>query len=263
MSPVPLEVGRLETPRTLRLAGELDLNDADALAGRLAVEGEGPGDLTLDVSQLTFIDSTGLRALLRAADSLAGRGNLVLRSPSPAVRRVLELMGLGAQTSGLVVRGDGDSEQPQAESRVYEADRAVLAEVRAFIRHRAVRDSFGHWADSLVLAVSEACANAIRHSGSRSVRVTWLTHGDRAEVEVRDDGTFRRAVSDAEGSHGRGMLLMMSVMDQITISCGTDARPGTVVRMVKFKNGRAARRKTGSVGRAADSVPTPSRQVAS
>jgi anti-anti-sigma factor len=260
---MPLELSALEAPRTLRLAGELDLNEADDLSARLAVEGEGRGDLTLDVSQLTFIDSTGLRELLRAAESLAGRGNLVLRSPSPPVRRVLDQMGLGAQTSGLVVLGDGDPEQPQADSRTYDADRAVLAEVREFIRHRAVRDSFGHWTDSLVLAVSEACANAISHSGSQSVRVTWLTRGDRAEVEVRDEGMFRRAKSDSEGTHGRGILLMMSVMDQITISCGTDARPGTVVRMVKFKNGRAARRETGSVARAEDHAPTPFRQVAS
>lgn len=260
---MPLEVSVLEAPRTLRLAGELDLNEADHLAARLAAEGAGGGDLTLDLSQLTFIDSTGLRALLRTVDALAGRGNLVLRSPSPPVRRVLDLMGLGGQTSGLVVRAGDELEQPQAESRDYDADRAVLAEIREFIRHRAVRDSFGHWADSLVLAVSEACANAIRHSGSRSVRVTWLTRGDRAEVEVRDDGTFRRAISDSEGSHGRGILLMMSIMDQITISCGTDARPGTVVRMVKFKNGRAARRKSGSVGQVGDPVPTSSRRVAS
>jgi anti-sigma B factor antagonist len=260
---VPLEVTVLEAPRTLGLGGELDLHEADDLSARLALEGQGWGDLTLDTSQLTFIDSSGLRALLRVAESLAGRGNLVLRSPSPPVRRVLELMGLGTQTSGLVVQEDGDGEQPNADSRTYDADRAVLAEVRGFIRHRAVRDSFGHWADSLVLAASEACANAIRHSGSGSIQVTWSTRGDRAEVEVRDDGMFRRATSDREGSHGRGILLMMSVMDQITISCGTDARPGTVVRMVKFKNGRAARRETGSVERAADQLPTTSRQVAS
>jgi hypothetical protein len=57
-------------------------------------------------------------------------------------------------------------------------------------------------------------------------------------VAVRDEGIFRRALpSDEDGPAGRGILLMMSAMDQITITCGTDTRPGTVVRMVKLRNG--------------------------
>ena len=60
------------------------------------------------------------------------------------------------------------------------------------------------------------------------------------EVEVRDHGVFRRAVSQESANRvSRGILLMMALMDQITISCGTEAHPGTAVRMVKYANGRA------------------------
>jgi anti-anti-sigma factor len=235
---MPLQFGSSEASRTLSVAGELDLATADELAARLEKEGRGEGDLTLDLAELSFVDSTGIRALIRAADGMAGRGRLILRDPSPAVRRVLELMGLSHSSAGLVVEDAGEPAQSGSEARSFPADRTVLQEIRTFVRSRAVSDSFGRWADNLALAVSEACANAILHSGTPEITVTWKPLPDRVEVEVRDEGIFRRALpSEQEGPAGRGILLMMSAMDQITITCGTDSRPGTVVRMVKLRNG--------------------------
>jgi anti-sigma regulatory factor (Ser/Thr protein kinase) len=130
-------------------------------------------------------------------------------------------------------KGDG------SETRSYPADRQALGQIREFIRHRAVSDSLTESVDNIVLAVSEACANAILHSGTPEIVVTWRSLTDRAEVEVRDEGIFRRAIpSEEAGATSRGILLMLSAMDQITITCGTDARPGTTVRMVKMRNGR-------------------------
>jgi anti-sigma B factor antagonist len=234
---MPIRYGSSEAPRRVSVAGELDLATADELAAWLETEGTGEGDLTVEAAGLSFVDSTGVRALLRAAAAMAGRGRLILRDPSPPVRRVLELAGLTHSRTGLVVEESGPS-QGGAEARSFPADRKVLQEIRMFIRSRAGTDSFGRWADNLALAVSEACANAILHSGTPEIMVTWKPLPDRVEVEVRDEGIFRRALpSDEEGPSGRGILLMMSAMDQITITCGTDSRPGTVVRMVKLRNG--------------------------
>jgi anti-anti-sigma factor len=234
---MPIRYGSSESPRRVSVAGELDLATADELAAWLVNQGQGDGDLTVDVAGLSFIDSTGVRALLRAADAMAGRGRLILRDPSPPVRSVLELAGLTHSVTGLVVEGSEPS-QGGTEVRSFPADRTVLQEIRAFIRSRASADSFGRWADNLALAVSEACANAILHSGTPEIMVTWKPLPDRVEVEVRDEGIFRRALpSDEDGPAGRGILLMMSAMDQITITCGTDSRPGTVVRMVKLRTG--------------------------
>jgi anti-anti-sigma factor len=250
---MPLDIDRLDVPRSLRLAGELDVAAAPAIASFLEAEGQGDGDLTLDVSELSFVDSSGVRALIRAADSLAGRGRLILRTPTTTVLRVLDLMGLVGATPHLVV----DRAPRQAgneETRSFLADSSSLADIRTFIRDRALADGYGEWADSVVLAVSEACSNAILHSGSHEVTVTWRVLPERAEVEIRDTGIFRRAIPpDRAGTNSRGILLMMSMMDQITITCGTDARPGTVVRMVKMKNGRQAgsgrRQEAGATGR--------------
>ena len=51
------------------------------------------GDLRLELRELSFVDSTGLRAFVTLAARLP-RGRLILVHPSNAVLRVLELTGL-------------------------------------------------------------------------------------------------------------------------------------------------------------------------
>lgn len=49
-------------------------------------------ELVLDLSELTFLDSTGIRAFLLVADHVGG--GVFLRRPTQAVRRVLGLVGI-------------------------------------------------------------------------------------------------------------------------------------------------------------------------
>jgi anti-sigma B factor antagonist len=80
----------------VHLAGELDLATATRaeLAVRLALA-RSCGRLVLDLSELRFCDSSGLRALLHMQDDATAEGrDFVVHRPSPAVRRVLELTGL-------------------------------------------------------------------------------------------------------------------------------------------------------------------------
>jgi anti-sigma B factor antagonist len=76
--------------------GELDLSTAGQLRDRLyALLDAGTTLLTLDVSGLSFIDSTGLGvivAVLKRAKELGG--NLVLRGPSKSARKVIDISGL-------------------------------------------------------------------------------------------------------------------------------------------------------------------------
>lgn len=123
-------------------------------------------------------------------------------------------------------------------ARTFPAHRAVLREVREFIRHRAREDEFVDEAEGLVLAVSEAVANAIVHSTCTRVGVTWRCTPDRVEVHVEDDGVFRRRVlmPELDGRGGqRGIPLMMALLDQVSISGGTESRPGTRVKLVKYR----------------------------
>jgi anti-anti-sigma factor len=91
-----LDIRETEHPRAFRLIGELDISNADTLGALLDREVQSDGDITLDLSELTFIDSSGIRVLLKAMDSLNGKGMLVLSSPSSSVRHILSLMGLNS-----------------------------------------------------------------------------------------------------------------------------------------------------------------------
>jgi anti-anti-sigma factor len=77
----------------LRLSGELDLaTDEDLLTAFRSVSNDG-SEVILDLSELEFIDSTGIRAFMTIAKEASPRG-LVLRSPRRAVRKVIDLTRL-------------------------------------------------------------------------------------------------------------------------------------------------------------------------
>jgi anti-sigma B factor antagonist len=72
--------------------GELDL--AAAAAMRQRVEAVVGTDLVIDLRDVTFIDSSALRELLRAREAVIGAGaRIVLAGAPAAVRRLLELTG--------------------------------------------------------------------------------------------------------------------------------------------------------------------------
>lgn len=93
-----------DAPRLVRVSGELDLASSPTLAAELeeaAASGEGP--LILDVSDLTFIDSTGLRVLIDVAQRLGESGDLVLRNPTRPVMDVLEIAGVAGAAPNFVI----------------------------------------------------------------------------------------------------------------------------------------------------------------
>jgi anti-anti-sigma factor len=81
-----LAIERTESS-TLRLSGELDLASSATL-DRYLEEIKGP--VRLDVARLTFMDSTGLRVILRRLKATP----VILRHPTPQVIRLLALCGV-------------------------------------------------------------------------------------------------------------------------------------------------------------------------
>ena len=83
-------------PATLRVGGELDIGSAPDL--QRAVDGtfDGQeGEFRIDMSDLTFMDSTGAQSLLHIHNSIEARGrHVVFEAPPGRVRDVLELLGL-------------------------------------------------------------------------------------------------------------------------------------------------------------------------
>jgi anti-sigma B factor antagonist len=77
------------------LGGELDLCTAPRLAEALSQVTAGAALVILDLSGLTFVDSTGLQVILNARAQLsAAGGRLVLVPGGPQVRRIFEITGI-------------------------------------------------------------------------------------------------------------------------------------------------------------------------
>jgi anti-sigma B factor antagonist len=91
---VLLEIERLAGQRRFVLRGELDAATAVKLTTEVEPVTREPGDVELELSGLSFCDSTGLRALLQLAKGLDGKGVLVLRNPTANLRRLLEITGV-------------------------------------------------------------------------------------------------------------------------------------------------------------------------
>ena len=76
----------------IELVGELDFTTAQQLEAVLDGMMVIPKHIIVDMSELKFIDSTGLRLLLRASTLVEGR--MWVRGASRHVSRVLELSGV-------------------------------------------------------------------------------------------------------------------------------------------------------------------------
>jgi serine/threonine-protein kinase RsbW len=90
----------------------------------------------------------------------------------------------------------------------------------------------------IALALSEACANVIRHAGPGDeyevlVRVT----GGRCVIEVVNAGNGQpvpapdRAMAPLDAEHGRGLKIMDAVVDELSLT--GNGREGTTVHFEK------------------------------
>jgi anti-sigma B factor antagonist len=103
-----IDVGRDQNRLVLRLRGELDLASAPTLDREVAsLLQSQPTFLVLDLGRVEFIDSAGLRTLLRARQRCHANGcRFSLRHPSGQARRLFELtrtderLGLEAGLAG-------------------------------------------------------------------------------------------------------------------------------------------------------------------
>ena len=79
------------------VSGELDICTEPALRRTLTeVLDQRPERLVFDLADVTFIDCASARVLADAGRALPGSRKAVIRRPSRAVRRVLELTGMSA-----------------------------------------------------------------------------------------------------------------------------------------------------------------------
>ena len=80
----------------LYVYGEMDLATAPRLSNALVAALRSDRRVIIDLAELSFIDSQGIRALVEAykANQPSQADRLIIRSPRPQARKVLELTGL-------------------------------------------------------------------------------------------------------------------------------------------------------------------------
>ncbi|MEU4425984.1 STAS domain-containing protein [Actinoplanes sp. NPDC024001] len=89
-----LDVTALARPPGVRLCGEVDMSTLPLLELALELLLDSPGDVTVDLHELTFIDVPGSRALAGAALRLRADGRrMCLSGAGPQIRRILRLLG--------------------------------------------------------------------------------------------------------------------------------------------------------------------------
>jgi anti-sigma B factor antagonist len=95
-----------EGPSVITVRGELDMSTSPELAA--AVSGAGSGStVVLDLSQVTFLDSSALGALVAAGGELSEAGGRLQIGPrSEIVSRVLEITGLSEPSEAFDVLPD-------------------------------------------------------------------------------------------------------------------------------------------------------------
>jgi anti-sigma B factor antagonist len=91
-----ISVQGLRRVQVVKVSGRVDSSNAPQLDQKLKeLRNEGHENLVLDLSEVEYMSSAGLRAIVSALrDCKKHGGDLCLVSPSPRVAEVLELAGL-------------------------------------------------------------------------------------------------------------------------------------------------------------------------
>ena len=92
----------VEGTALVELVGELEVVSVEEFSVRMAdLDGGGRSHVVIDVAGITFIDSSGINALIRAVRSVEARGGTaVVASPSAVAQRVFAITLLPAARAG-------------------------------------------------------------------------------------------------------------------------------------------------------------------
>jgi serine phosphatase RsbU (regulator of sigma subunit)/anti-sigma regulatory factor (Ser/Thr protein kinase) len=115
--------------------------------------------------------------------------------------------------------------------RVFPAVAESLQGIRCFVTETTTVAGIDDQDISVImLAVHEAAANAIEHSGGTSVMVGLEFRDDLRQAIVRDDGVFSMRTRQTD-ARGRGLDLLTALTDSVHVRQGRPDRPGTIVRL--------------------------------
>ena len=212
----------------ISLTGELDLSGAGPLEEEIArlVAADGIARVVLDLRELEFMDSSGLRMVALAARRLsAGDRSLVLVRGRDAVQRVFAITRMDEHLTfvddpdEVQPGGTIDVELPSTPAAPARA-RGALDEIEDRVSPERMRD--------VRLLVSELVTNAVRHAGGEAVRLVVAVTGTLLRIEVHDPGNgfeVKPPSDDPLRASGWGLVLVEELADR----WGIDHHPRTRV----------------------------------
>ena len=223
-----IESSASDGSRTIKVTGELDSGTCDALveAFERAVADEDQAPLSLDLSDVAFIDSSGMRSMIQIERAAQDREiPLVLIPPPEDDTDLLRTVGISDRiklASGALPTGDGvevEGAGPLGAEFLDRVDIELPREPMAPSRARTeIREALAGRLDdaeiaTVVLLTSELVTNAVIHpeaaEGSTLELRIWV-YRDGVKVEVEDPGKgFDPADRSSSSRHGgRGLFLV-------------------------------------------------------
>jgi anti-anti-sigma factor len=207
----------------ISLRGEIDRANVAAVEEEIqaAVSGQ-PTGVSVDLTNVTYIDSAGKRLLFDLASALQ-ESNIVLEVIIPfdsPTRRLIELSGLQSLAALLLVRRQDSSKvgplelmlpaQPWSLKNIRDAMRRWLSATNA--EPRAIAD--------LLVAVGEACTNVVDHAyGTDGGIVTVHLELQFSDVVATIADTGQWGLPSGR-NRGRGTLFMRNCSDDLRIDHG-------------------------------------------
>lgn len=92
--------------------------------------------------------------------------------------------------------------------------------------------------EDIKVAVSEACTNALKHSGDKIFHIIFTILENGIEIEIRDNGKGYNVDSIEKPDllnpkeNGLGLFIIKTLMDEVIIE--SENNTGTIVRMTKY-----------------------------
>jgi anti-anti-sigma factor len=216
---------------TITVAGELDSATCGELVSaveRVLEEPQIP-EIVLDLAGVSFIDSSGMRAIVMVERAAAERGiGLTVVPPPEPVTDLLRVTGLADRVTLASRTGD---ESP-AGAFLERIELELASELDAPARARAeLREAFGGRlteADkaTVTLLASELVTNAVIHPGAAAggpIGLRIAAFSDRIRVEVTDAGAGfdpGRLPSRPRETGGHGLIVVDGLASRWGISPG-------------------------------------------
>lgn len=94
-TPRLMAISRTRFPNGLRLVGEVDASNSSLVSEVLAGARSRYRDLHVDVSQLSFCDTSGIAAFVKAAKTSMSAGRIILSGLPPQLAETMRVVGWG------------------------------------------------------------------------------------------------------------------------------------------------------------------------